>query len=52
MAGKGKQWIPPYFGEKTYEDMSEVEKNILKEIGFKSKEYANLMKSNYLRLSA
>ena len=54
LAGKGKAWIPSDFGNKPYKDMSDEEKDIVKEF-YTPEEYENQLingqVTNYLRLT-
>ena len=53
LAGKGKNALPPDFGQKKYSDMNEEEKNLVKEFGLNVQEYDNLTinsNNNYLRI--
>ena len=52
MAGKGSNALPPDFGEKPYEDMTEEEKVLVEELGIKPFEYIKLSGGkDYLRLT-
>jgi len=52
IVGKFKQWLPPDFGQKSYSDMNEKEKTIVKNFGIEPQEYNSLMGSkDYLRLT-
>jgi hypothetical protein len=52
LAGKGKNFLPPDFGQKKYSDMDENEKNLVKEFGLTVPEYDALgVTNNYLRLN-
>lgn len=46
LAGKGKNWIPDSFMTHKYTDMSEKEKDLVKEFGFKPFEYDELVAKN------
>lgn len=46
LAGKGKNWLPDDFMCKKYNDMSDKEKDLVKEFGFKPFEYDELVASN------
>lgn len=52
LAGKGKAWLPPDFGTKPYSDMTDEEKDLVKEFGLTVGEYQtlNVAPTNYLRL--
>lgn len=46
LAGKGKKWLPDSFGKKSYPDMTEEEKNLVKEFGLTIDEYEKLSLSS------
>lgn len=54
LAGKGKNALPPDFGQKSYQDMDAHEKNLVKEFGLTVEDYIKLSSSagrkDYLRL--
>jgi hypothetical protein len=54
LSGKGKNWLPPDFATKKYEDMDETEKKLVKDFGLTVQEYDGLRitsgTNNYLRL--
>ena len=53
LAGKGKMWLPPDFGDKQYSDMNEKEKELVKEFEFTPIEYnqlSNKCNVDFLRL--
>lgn len=55
LAGKGKQWLPPDFGEKSYNDMSKEELKMIEGLGMSKEEYSVYTHSNnndYLRLAS
>lgn len=53
LAGKGKKWLTDSFGKKSYSDMTEEEKNLVKEFGLKIDEYdaLTILKNDYLQLA-
>jgi hypothetical protein len=46
LAGKGKNWIPDSFMTRKYSDMSEKEKDLVKEFDFQPFEYDELVAKN------
>ena len=46
LAGKGKNWLPDDFMAKRYNNMSDKEKDLVKEFGFKPFEYDELVATN------
>lgn len=55
LASKGKSWLPGDFGTKHYSDMTQEEKNLVKEFGLTVEDYSMLCLSNqrdYLRLTS
>lgn len=55
LAGKGKNTLPPDFGQKHYTDMTDEEKTLVKEFGLTTDEYTKLCatssQNNLLRLT-
>lgn len=52
IAGRNKAWLPPDFGTKSYSDMTDKERDLVKEFGLTIGEYQtlNVAPTNYLRL--
>ena len=46
LAGKGKNWLPDDFMTKSYKDMSNKEKELVKEFGFEPFKYDELVSKN------
>jgi hypothetical protein len=54
LAAKGKQWLPPSFGVKYYQDMTKEEKTLVKDFGMTAEEYTQVVgyQNNLLRLTS
>lgn len=52
LAGKGKNWLPPTFGNKNYSDMDKEDQRFVLELGMTPEQYnGQLHKTDYLRLT-